>query len=96
MSLCLPDAVMVLVGIVIGAIGFSPLLAAVFAARRPGAQPTVARGLVAISVSTVFLASVGALAWVYDSEGFILFVMGGTIGFFGMWALLAAMSLGRR
>ena len=82
---------MVLVGIVIGAIGFSPLLAAVFAARRPGA-----RGLVAIAVSTVFLASAGAVAWVYDPEGFLLFVMGGTIGFFGMWALLAAMSLGRR
>ena len=87
---------MALAGVAIGAIGFSPLLAAVLATRRPGARPTVARGLAAIAVSTAFLALTGAFAWVYAPEGFLLFVMGGTIGFFGMWALLAAMSLGRR
>lgn len=96
LSPCLPDAVAALGGAAMGAIGFLPLLAAVLAARRPGARPTVAWGLVAVAVSTVFLASVGAAVWVYDPKVFLPFVVGGIIGFFVMWALLAAMSLSRR
>ena len=81
-------------GVLMGAIGFSPLLAAVFAGK--GRHRSIAQGLVAVAFSFAFLMAVEVVLWKLARGLLLTAFVGMLVGFFAMWAVLAYMARKRR
>lgn len=90
------DISVLVAGVGIGAVGFSPMLAIVALARRKRVRPTVGRGMVALAISFTFLMAAFSLVWALAPADLVVFSIGFLIGFLCMWAVLAAMMMSRR
>ena len=88
------DPLAFVLGMLMGAIGFSPLLVAVFAGR--GRHRSIAQGFVAVALSFAFLLAAEVALWLRARDMFPVTFMGMLVGFFAMWAVLAYVARKRR
>ena len=93
-SISFADPFALSVGILMGAIGFLPLLAAIIAGK--GRRRSIAQGLVAVALSFAFLMAVVVVLWVRARAMFPMAFAGMLVGFFAMWAVLAYVARKRR
>ncbi len=90
------DIGLLVAGMGIGIAGFMPLLAVVLLARKRRIRATVGKGMAALAVSFAFLMAALALMWVVAPADLVVFAIGFLGGFLIMWAVLAAITMGRR
>lgn len=81
------DPFALVMGMLMGAVGFLPLLVAIFAGR--GRRRSIAQGLVAVALSFAFLMAAVTVLWVWARTVFPMTFTGILVGFFAMWAALA-------
>ena len=81
-------------GMLMGVIGFLPLLTAVIAGR--GRRRSIVQGLVAVALSLIFLMAAVAVLWARARATFPMAFAGMLVGFFAMWAVLAYVARKRR
>ena len=87
---------MVVLGAVLGIIGFVPLLLVVRMVGRGLTKPSVSKGLAAVGVSFAFLMAIEAAVWILAPDDCLIVLAGMLVGFFGMWAILAYLSMKHR
>lgn len=87
---------MVVLGVVLGIIGFVPLLLVVRMVGRGLTKPSISKGLAAVGVSFAFLMAIEAAVWILAPDDCLIVLAGMLVGFFGMWAVLAYLSMKHR
>lgn len=90
------DIGVLVVGMGIGIAGFMPLSMVVLLARKRRIRVTVGKGMVSLAISFVFLMAAFALMWAVAPADLVVFAIGFLGGFLVMWAVLAAITMGRR
>lgn len=94
MSLFEPQTIVAIVaGVVLGVIGFLPLMGVVVLSYRKDVQPSIAKGIVAIALSSAFLLMVEVAVWKLVPEECLPVFAGMLVGFFVMWGVLAVVAL---
>lgn len=81
---------MFVAGIVMGFLGFLPLLSITLLGREAGSKTKVRFGLVSVAVSAIFLTLFEAAVWELAPEGMLGATAGMLLGFFAGCGLLAA------
>ena len=82
------------IGMLMGAVGFLPLLAAVVAGT--GRRRSIVQGFIAVALSFAFLMAIVVVLWVQARAIFPTAFVGILVGFFAMWAVLAYVARKRR
>ena len=87
---------MVLLGMVLGIIGFVPLYVAVRLTYQRRIEASVAKGMAVLGLSFVFYLTTGAAVWILAPHDSLTVIVGMLVGFFAMWVYLAYAAMKRR
>lgn len=90
------SCLMMALGVALGIVGFAPLFLVVRMAYRGLVRPSIAKGLAALGVSFVFLMAIEVAVWILAPRDCLSVLAGMLVGFFGMWAYMAYLSMKRR
>lgn len=88
--------VALIAGMVVGVIGFLPLMGVVVLSYRKDVQPSIAKGIVAIALSSAFLLMFEVAVWKLVPNECLAVFAGMLVGFFVMWGVLAVVAMKRK